>query len=104
MNTPKTITKYEKDKILSRLKIRERLITRIMTETGLRIADTLNLTVEDIKRGEVTERKTKKTKQIKLSGWTVNLLKRYLGLQKSGLLFPQSRKYAPNTEALILER
>jgi site-specific recombinase XerD len=46
---------------------------------------------ENVANGVVTEKKTGKIKKFQLSPNTKNILKRWQGTQKSGLLFPQKK-------------
>jgi integrase len=92
MNKPQSITNETAKKIILQMDIRDKCITQIMIDTGLRITDTLNLRKNDIKCGIIRQRKTKKLKKITLSDKTRQILDNYIEWYYiNDLLFPQQR-------------
>ena len=85
---------------------RDRLILCIGNETGLRITDILHLKRSDVFKGNfsVTERKTKKKKNIKLSAEVIKMAKAYdkvHHIKRKHFLFINARTGKPFTRQAI---
>ena len=91
MKKPQKISNLQAKKIMSCDNETVRVACRIMYETGLRVSDTLQLTMENIKSGSVIEKKTKKKKELKLSDETLKEIGDLTFESKRGLLFRQKR-------------
>jgi integrase len=92
MNRPQTITNNQANEIISRMDIRDKCITQIMIDTGLRISDVLNLRKNDIKNGIIQQKKTKKNKKLDFTAENQKLLDNYINWYYiDDLLFPQKR-------------
>ncbi len=62
------------EKEMKRKSVKYQILFRIGVECGLRVSDILNITVHDYYTGFVTEKKTKKVKEVKLSKETKKII------------------------------
>jgi integrase len=80
---------------LASFPLKYKFIFRVLTETGFRISDVLNIKVRDVIRGKnITEKKTRKKRALSLDGQLKNELIAYAktaNLRGEDFLFPSTK-------------